>query len=142
MLGQRSIFVCVLLVTGIFIGGCSATPQLKSVPEVQKQIESKPPAPASTSHADIYAKETGLKNGLMFAQWNINMSAAEKAGRITAATTADRISKVSFEKAGDSGLDCYSFEISQRAWTLSKAEVKSSGEETLRSRYELTKSDA
>ena len=62
--------------------------------------------------------------------------------RITAATTADRISKVSFEKAGDSGLDCYSFEISQRAWTLSKVEVKSSGEETLRSRYELTKSDA
>lgn len=62
--------------------------------------------------------------------------------RITAATTADRTSKVSFEKAGDSGVDRYSFEISQRAWTLSKAEVKSSGEETLRSRYELTKSDA
>jgi hypothetical protein len=61
--------------------------------------------------------------------------------RITAATIADRTSKISFEKAADSGLDRYAFEISPRAWTLSKVEVKSSGAEALRSRYELIKSD-
>jgi hypothetical protein len=62
--------------------------------------------------------------------------------RITAATTADRTSKLSFEKTADSGVDRYSFEISPRAWALSKVEVKSSGVETLRSKYELIKGDA
>ena len=62
--------------------------------------------------------------------------------RITAATTADRTSKISFEKASDAEVDRYALEISPRAWTLSKLEVKASGVETLRNKYELTKSDA
>ena len=62
--------------------------------------------------------------------------------RLTAATTVDRTSKIAFEKASDSGVDRYAFEISPRAWTLSKVEVKSSGIETLRNKYELIKSDA
>ena len=62
--------------------------------------------------------------------------------RVTAATTVDRTSKIAFEKAADSGVDRYTFEISLRAWTLSKVEAKSSGVETLRSKYELTRSDA
>lgn len=61
--------------------------------------------------------------------------------RVTAATSADRTSKISFEKAADSGVDRYTLEISPRAWTLSKIEIKSSGAETLRSKYEFIKSD-
>jgi hypothetical protein len=62
--------------------------------------------------------------------------------RITAATTADRIAKIAFEKTADLGVDRHLFEISPRAWMLSKTEVKSGGVEALRSKYELTKSDA
>ena len=62
--------------------------------------------------------------------------------RVTASTTVDRTSKIAFEKASDSGADRYAFEISPRSWMLTKGEVKSSGVETLRSRYALIKGDA
>jgi hypothetical protein len=61
--------------------------------------------------------------------------------RLIAATIVERTSKFAFEKASDSGLDRYILEISHRAWTLTKVEVKSSGVETLRSKYELIKGD-
>ncbi len=61
--------------------------------------------------------------------------------RVTVATSADRTSKIAFEKASDSGVDRYTFEISPRAWTLAKVEVRSGGAETLRSKYDLIKSD-
>ena len=62
--------------------------------------------------------------------------------RVTAASNSERNAKIAFEKTTDSGLDRYAFEISPRAWLLSKTEVKSSGAETLRSKYELAKNDA
>jgi hypothetical protein len=62
--------------------------------------------------------------------------------RISSATTVDRTTKIAFEKSSDSGVDRYLFEISPRAWMLSKTEIKSSGGEALRSRYELVKNNA
>jgi hypothetical protein len=62
--------------------------------------------------------------------------------RITSAVTTDRNSKIAFEGASESGVDRYSLELAPRSWMLSKFEVKTGGIESLRSKYELARSEA
>lgn len=59
--------------------------------------------------------------------------------QITFAAATDNGSRVEFDRAVESGLDKYTFEVNAGSWRLAKRELRAGKQELQRSKYEFTR---